>query len=1290
MADEQQPTKAHRPRQTGPKAVKKKKKNEHEQELTDRQRNPKAFTVQSVVKRARHVRRTLDIETKKHHIPLVDRAPLEPPPIVIGVVGPPRVGKSTLIRGLIKTFTRQNLTNIQGPVTIVSGKKRRLTFLECNNDINCMIDIAKVADLILLLIDASFGFEMETFEFLNIVQVHGFPRIMGVLTHLDTFKNNKMLKKTKKKMKHRFWTEIYQGAKLFYISGLVHGDYNRNDLHNLGRFISVMKFRPLTWRSTHPYMLADRMEDLTDPELIRQNPKSDRIVALYGYIRGTPLKSHSNIHIAGCGDFPVHDVSFLPDPCALPEKHKKRALNEKERLIYAPMSGVGGIIYDKDVVYIDLGKKAHSENVEEEETPSHELVTNIISTQQTIDSKMAASKLSLFQESQPISSDQVKGSSTVPWEDVIEEDGRVRRKAIFDNKDAYSEDSGSDSDGDEEEDTDEEEDDDDDDEEEEEEESNRLEESEKVEKQLKISKKLTSPVEAVTSVSSDDDFDLDLDPDDLLKSGIKAAKEKQKIQSFKEKTKLKKQGNVRKEDDVVMEAGVGSDDSDDADEDEEDDDDDEEEEEEEEEKDENDSDVSEEIDEEDEESDDDNENDSEEEESKKLKQSKTIDGKKESKGEQTKHVTFEDDSDDWDEDVSMETDKSSDESGEDTSLGKGHLRWKENLSQKASEAFLQRQSDSKNLKKIVYGQVTSTEEEESNKSEDVGGLFTIVKTSTQSGTSSLNGLDCSQFPVNHSMKWDLEKMKSYINDCFVTGKWDENEDAEKLLADDDEVYGDFEDLETGEKHQGKNYDSDDSDDNVDREDDKTDKTLKIEMSDREKRLEKKRKLKLAFDAEYDDKDGGTSYYDEWKQQLDNQAQMNRAEFEEMEDDVRVLYEGYRPGMYIRVEVADMPCEFVNNFDPTYPVVLGGLLSSEENIGFVQVRLKKHRWYDRILKTRDPLIISLGWRRFQTMPLYSLQDHNGRHRLLKYTPEHLHCHATIWGPITPQGTGILGIQSVADLTHRFRIAATGSVLDLDKSVTIVKKLKLTGTPFKIYKNTAFIKGMFSSTLEVAKFEGAAIRSVSGIRGQIKKGVRTPDGAFRATFEDKLLMSDIVFVRTWYPVAVPKFYNPVTSLLLPKDRKDKWVGMKTVGQLRREQNLSVPQNQDSLYKPIQRGTRQFSVLHIPKRLQKELPFKNKPKYEGVKKKQKKQTLLDKHRVVIREPEERRVAKLMQQLSAMNKYKKEKEKEAMKARVTEHRKQVRIHDEKLKARQKKEKKEMFRLLGQMQKKKDKHKGE
>uniref|UniRef100_A0A2R9BS45 Bms1-type G domain-containing protein n=1 Tax=Pan paniscus TaxID=9597 RepID=A0A2R9BS45_PANPA len=165
----------------GPKAEKKKKQHLQDLQLGDeedaRKRNPKAFAIQSAV--------GMDLKTKKHHIPVVDQTPLEPPPIVIVVTGPPKVGKK-FFQGLFKVkFLSFSLT----------GKKLRLTIIECGCDIN-MIYLAEVADLvILMLIDTSFGFEMETFEFLNIGQVRGFPKIMGVLTHLDSFKYNRKTEK---------------------------------------------------------------------------------------------------------------------------------------------------------------------------------------------------------------------------------------------------------------------------------------------------------------------------------------------------------------------------------------------------------------------------------------------------------------------------------------------------------------------------------------------------------------------------------------------------------------------------------------------------------------------------------------------------------------------------------------------------------------------------------------------------------------------------------------------------------------------------------------------------------------------------------------------------------------------------------------------------------------------------------------------------------------------------------------------------------------------------------------
>lgn len=60
-----------------------------------------------------------------------------------------------------------------------------------------------------------------------------------------------------------------------------------------------MKFHPLDWRGSHPYVVADRMEDLTDPERVRVDRKCDRTVSLYGYVRGTNLKADTPVHIPG-------------------------------------------------------------------------------------------------------------------------------------------------------------------------------------------------------------------------------------------------------------------------------------------------------------------------------------------------------------------------------------------------------------------------------------------------------------------------------------------------------------------------------------------------------------------------------------------------------------------------------------------------------------------------------------------------------------------------------------------------------------------------------------------------------------------------------------------------------------------------------------------------------------------------------------------------------------------------------------------------------------------------------
>ncbi len=222
-----------------------------------------AFGVYKASRGKRVLQRNLDRSHLREHVALKSREldVSAPPPAVVVVMGPPGVGKTTLIKSLVREFSRQALVRVRGPVTVVANKRRRLTFVECPDDIHAMLDLAKVADLALLMVDASFGFEMETFEFLNMLHVHGMPKVMGVLTHLDQFRSAKTLKRVKKELKHRFWVETHDGAKLFQLNGVTKaGNYPKNEIHNLALFLSRMKYRPIAWRIQHPYILCDRME----------------------------------------------------------------------------------------------------------------------------------------------------------------------------------------------------------------------------------------------------------------------------------------------------------------------------------------------------------------------------------------------------------------------------------------------------------------------------------------------------------------------------------------------------------------------------------------------------------------------------------------------------------------------------------------------------------------------------------------------------------------------------------------------------------------------------------------------------------------------------------------------------------------------------------------------------------------------------------------------------------------------------------------------------------------------
>ena len=180
------------------------------------------------------------------------------------------------------------------------------------------------------------------------------------------------------------------------------------------------------------------------------------------------------------------------------------------------------------------------------------------------------------------------------------------------------------------------------------------------------------------------------------------------------------------------------------------------------------------------------------------------------------------------------TGSNEEEMGTDGDILPSHLRWKLDLAHKANRTFKQRYSRSTSLKMLVYGDTKRMKNEESK--EYVGGLF-HVRGSISTGNY-YNQLDTSLCTRDIERDWCDDSVICAVKSRFVTGSWGD-EDASRLLEEDEEMYGDFEDFETGEIHK------------VTQEEDEQTEDI---------RKKKKIELKKAFNKEYDDENDEVHTY----------------------------------------------------------------------------------------------------------------------------------------------------------------------------------------------------------------------------------------------------------------------------------------------------------------------------------------------------------------------------------------------------------------------------------------------
>lgn len=228
----------------------------------------------------------------------------------------------------------------------------------------------------------------------------------------------------------------------------------------------------------------------------------------------------------------------------------------------------------------------------------------------------------------------------------------------------------------------------------------------------------------------------------------------------------------------------------------------------------------------------------------------------------------------------------------------------------------------------------------------------------------------------------------------------------------------------------------------------------------------------------------------------------------------------RSGILVFIEVMDMSqaeqekvYHMVRN--RRVPVVACGLLRHENRRSVVHFAVKRLDSVpeEAIIKAKAPLELHCGFVRFTGRPMFSEHNANSdKHKMERYLIPERPTVVTFYGPaiFTPAPALLSYING--------DLIAAGSALGADPDRIILKRIILTGYPFKTQKRRAVVKFMFFNPEDVRWFKPVELWTKLGRTGNILEPLGT-HGLMKCIFDNSVLHHDTVCM-TLYKRVYPK--------------------------------------------------------------------------------------------------------------------------------------------------------------------------
>ncbi|KAG9126309.1 hypothetical protein FRC07_003964 [Ceratobasidium sp. 392] len=272
----------------------------------------------------------------------------------------------------------------------------------------------------------------------------------------------------------------------------------------------------------------------------------------------------------------------------------------------------------------------------------------------------------------------------------------------------------------------------------------------------------------------------------------------------------------------------------------------------------------------------------------------------------------------------------------------------------------------------------------------------------------------------------------------------------------------------------------------------------------------------------------------------------------------------KPGTRVVICIEGVPRDGLETFGPGHPIVLFTLLQHEHKTAVLNFTVQRNTEYDGSVRSKDPMILCVGPRRFRTNPIYSQHTRGGGkgvnnvHKFERYLRHGDTGVASVYGPIIfgKQPCTLLretddpqGKLSYALIRHSRsprenlgpELVASGTFLSTDAQRIIAKRIILTGHPFKVHKKTATVRYMFFNPEDVRYFAPIQLHTKHGRTGHIRESLGT-HGYFKAHFDGPLTQMDTICMSLYkrmYPRWSEPFKLPAESGL--SNQKDEDIAM-----------------------------------------------------------------------------------------------------------------------------------------------------